>query len=94
MFNDNKKFICINTGMGSGKTHQTIKFLKDKDEFIWITPNIALAQNTTQRLLADDIQVANYKQFKKTEEKIVKMPKQDKLIICINSLFYTDEKKI
>jgi hypothetical protein len=43
------KFLCINTGMGSGKTYQTIKYLQDKDQFIWITPNIALAQNTTQR---------------------------------------------
>jgi len=50
LFYQDSKFLCINTGMGSGKTYQTIKYLQDKNDFIWITPNIALAQNTTQRL--------------------------------------------
>lgn len=48
-----KKFIIINIGMGGGKTHQTIEYLKNvkKDKnYIWITPNIALAQNTYGRM--------------------------------------------
>jgi hypothetical protein len=93
VFNSDVKFICLNTGMGSGKTFQTIKYLKDKESFIWITPNIALAQNTTQRLRTDGIDIAYYKDFKRTSDKIDKMPKQEKLMICINSLHYTDEKK-
>jgi len=84
------KYTILNTGMGSGKTYQTVKYLKDKDSFIWITPNIALAQNTTQRLKADDINVAFYKDFKTSSEKKNTIPLQDKLIICINSLFYTE----
>ena len=93
IFKTNTKFLCINTGMGSGKTYQTIKYLKDQDDFIWITPNIALAQNTTQRLKTDNIDITYYKDFKRTTDKIDKIPKQNKLMICINSLHYTDNKK-
>ena len=57
VFNLSSKFLCINTGMGSGKTFQTIKYLKDKNNYIWVTPNIALAQNTTQRLRTDGIDI-------------------------------------
>ena len=57
VFNMSYKFLCINTGMGSGKTFQTIKYLKDKNNYIWVTPNIALAQNTTQRLRTDGIDI-------------------------------------
>jgi hypothetical protein len=93
IFTSENKFICINTGMGSGKTFQTIKYLKDKENFIWITPNIALAQNTNQRLKTDGIDIAYYKDFKRVSDKIELIPKQDKLMICINSLHYTDDKK-
>ena len=31
MFYKDSKFLCLNTEMGSGKTHQTIKYLQDKD---------------------------------------------------------------
>jgi hypothetical protein len=93
IFNNTSKFLCINTGMGSGKTFQTIKYLKDKENFIWITPNIALAQNTNQRLKTDKIDIAYYKDFKKVADKIELIPKQDKLMICINSLHYTNDTK-
>lgn len=93
LFYNESKFLCINTGMGSGKTYQTIKYLKEKENFIWITPNIALAQNTTQRLRADGIDIAYYKDFKKVSDKIASISKQDKLMICINSLHYTNETK-
>ena len=93
LFYQDSKFLCINTGMGSGKTYQTIKYLQDKNDFIWITPNIALAQNTTQRLRTDGIDISYYKDFKRTVDKIEQMKEQDKLMICINSLHYTDERK-
>jgi hypothetical protein len=92
LFYMNSKFLCINTGMGSGKTYQTIKYLKDKENFIWITPNIALAQNTTQRLKTDGIDISYYKDFKKVSDKVANISKQDKLMICINSLHYTNDK--
>jgi hypothetical protein len=93
LFYKDSKFLCLNTGMGSGKTYQTIKYLQEKENFIWITPNIALAQNTTQRLKADNIDIAYYKDFKKVSDKVASISKQEKLMICINSLHYTNEKK-
>ena len=93
LFQQDSKFLCINTGMGSGKTYQTIKYLQDKNDFIWITPNIALAQNTTQRLRTDGIDISYYKDLKNPIDKMEHMKDQDKLIICLNSLHYTDERK-
>lgn len=93
IFYYDKKFLCINTGMGSGKTYQTVDYLKDKESFIWITPNIALAQNTRQRLNQANINVSYYKDFKTSEDKEMKIDKQNKLMICLNSLHYTHEKK-
>jgi hypothetical protein len=87
-----KKFLCINTGMGSGKTYQTVEYLKDKSNFIWITPNIALAQNTRQRLNEANINVSYYKDYKTSSEKDEKIHKQEQLMICLNSLHYTYEK--
>ena len=43
---DNNKFTIINSGMGSGKTAQTIDYLANHENFVWMTPNIALADNT------------------------------------------------
>ena len=55
--NDGKKSMVINIGMGGGKTTQTVDYLKktcdtddEKDNFIWMTPNIALADNTFARM--------------------------------------------
>jgi len=90
-YND-KKFLCINTGMGSGKTYQTVEYLKNKSNFIWITPNIALAQNTRQRLNEANINVSYYKDFKTSSDKDEKIHKQEQLMICLNSLHYTYEK--
>ena len=44
--------VIFNTGMGSGKTHQTIEYLHHNSEksFIWVCPNRALAHNTLSRL--------------------------------------------
>ena len=87
-----KKFLCINTGMGSGKTYQTVEYLKNQSNFIWITPNIALAQNTRQRLNEANINVSYYKDYKTSSEKDEKIHKQEQLMICLNSLHYTYEK--
>ena len=51
-FQTNSVGVILNTGMGSGKTAQTIDYLVDK-EFIWITPNIALTNNTEKRFEAE-----------------------------------------
>lgn len=93
IFTSDKQDIIINTGMGSGKTYQSVKFLKTQSEFLWITPNIALADNTTQRLRSDGINVAHYKDFKRVCDKQDKIHKQNQLIICLNSIHYIYDRK-
>ena len=86
------KFICLNTGMGSGKTFQAIEYLKNYDSFIWLAPIEALAQNTMHRLETNYIDCKYYKDFKNSNEKMLQLHKYDKMIICINSLRYTRDK--
>jgi hypothetical protein len=78
--------------MGSGKTYQTLKYLKDKESFIWMTPIEALAQNTKHRLEEDEKDCKYYKDFKNKADKTKNMKSFDRLIICINSLPYTVDK--
>lgn len=91
-FNTDEKFIIINTGMGSGKTTQAINFLKNKKEFIWMTPLETLAQNTHHRLEENNIHCKYYKDFKNRQEKLTTLSAYDKIIICINSLYYTNDR--
>jgi hypothetical protein len=98
IFNTDNKFILINTGMGSGKTAQTIdklKTLTDKDNFLWMTPNVALAQNTYHRMTEKNINCCYYKDteiFKNSQDKF-KMNNFKNLIVCINSLHYLKTEK-
>ena len=55
--------------MGSGKTFQTIDYLKDKDSFIWMTPLISLSLNTMERLTTAGINCKNYKDCKNITDK-------------------------
>ena len=91
VFNNDSKFTILNTGMGSGKTFQTIKYLKEQSSFIWMTPIIALAQNTSYRLTEDGIEHKYYKDVTSKAERN-RLNEEDKLIVCINSLLYTDTK--
>ena len=36
--------------MSAGKTEQTVQFLNTVSNFLWLTPNIALSNNTLTRL--------------------------------------------
>lgn len=91
VFNIEETSIILNTGMGSGKTHQTIEYLKTQPNFLWITPNIALAQNTLHRMEIEDIPVMYYQHFSKRDKHM--MLQFDKLIICLNSLHYLETYK-
>lgn len=87
------KFVILNTGMGSGKTYQTIKYLKesskyDDSDFIWMTPIIALAQNTKFRLEEDGVDCHYYQDTKKGD-----LAKHKNLIVCINSLYKISDRK-
>jgi hypothetical protein len=74
-FKGDEKYLCINTGMGSGKTAQTCNYLKGR-EFIWIAPIIALARNLKSRVKA-----SYYKD-------VIEDMNQPRLLVCMNSLHY------
>ena len=91
------KYTVFNVGMGAGKTEQTIKHLNNNcDNFLWITPNIALSDNTATRLNENLKNQArgckHYKtDFKSASDK-KKMDKEDRLIICLNSIHHLKTK--
>jgi hypothetical protein len=64
IFKNDNKFTIVNTGMGSGKTAQTIDKLMTVDNFLWMTPNVALAQNTHHRMTENKIDCCYYKDTK------------------------------
>ena len=90
-FTTDDKYVIINTQMGSGKTTQSIDYLRDKESFIWMTPLISLAQNTKHRLNEENIECKFYKDCKNKSDK-EELDECDKLIICINSLLYIKTK--
>lgn len=87
-FYNNKKYIILNTGMGSGKTAQTISFLNNVKKFLWIAPNKALATNTIKRFQDENIEVFNYENMKSNDKKKGGLLTKNKLIICLNSIHY------
>jgi len=86
----NDRVICFNTGMGSGKTTQTINYLKTIENFLWISPNKALAHNTMYRLREEQIDVKHYLDYKTKDKKNGVLNDIDKLILVINSIHYID----
>jgi len=90
-FTTDDKYLIVNTQMGSGKTTQSIEYLRDKESFIWMTPLISLAMNTKHRLNEENIECKFYKECKNKQEK-EELDECDKLVICINSLLYIKEK--
>lgn len=91
------KFICVNIGMGGGKTAETIKFLKRMtsagSSYCWSSPSVALAQNTKHRLEAEGVPVLYYGDCKSRYEKEQKLNTSDALLICLNSMSYITSKK-
>lgn len=92
-FEHSSKYLLFNTGMGSGKTTQTINYLCKNNKFIWLCPNIALSKNTLHRLEKEKVKVSHYSEFKAEEKKKGKLNEIENLIIVLNSLHYVDEKK-
>lgn len=90
-FKTDKKTIIINIQMGGGKTHNTIQYLKTKQNFCWITPNIALAENTHYRIKKENIQCVNYRNGNSLDERKDKISKAYNLMICLNSLKYVKQ---
>ena len=91
-FNGDEKFSIFNVGMGGGKTAQTITYLQQCPEFLWIAPNKALANNTIQRLNQDGIDVFDYLKEKSKAKEQGALNVKDKLIIVLNSIHYLTER--
>lgn len=94
-----KKFLLFNLGMGSGKTCQTINYLRAK-KFVWITPNKALTSNTFERFKQDrreweeqikeeqgleEFTIEEYEDNYLNTNKF-KLAQSERLLICLNSL--------
>lgn len=95
-FNVPVKAKVFNIGMGQGKTAQTNQYLKSivhaGNDFIWITPNIALANNTLARIAEEGVKCADYRKFKTWEKKNGILKDQKNLMICANSLHYVMDR--
>lgn len=87
-FNVPEKFVIFNVGMGGGKTHQTINFLKTTSSFVWVAPNKALAHNTFNRIQESKIDCEHYLQYKTKEKQDGILVNNNNLIIVANSLHY------
>lgn len=90
---DDKKYLIFNVGMGGGKTAQTISYLKNEPNFLWIAPNKALASNTHKRFEDENLEVCNYDNIKTKDKKTGKMKEENSLIICLNSIHYISNTK-
>lgn len=91
-FKRQEKYAIFNTGMGSGKTAQTIDYLNNKNDYMWICPNKALASNTLNRINENGSQCAHYLDFSTESKKNGILNEQNKLIIVLNSLHYVVKK--
>lgn len=92
-FENREKYSLFNVGMGGGKTAQTISFLKNEPNFLWIAPNKALATNTKKRFEVENIDLCHYEEVSTKHKKSGKLKEVDRLIICLNSIHYIDDVK-
>lgn len=101
-FQRDEKTLVFNVGMGGGKTEQTIRYLNGKS-FVWITPNIALARNTHNRInsmyngdeppakkpkTTQPNEVLFYSKPSTKEKQAGALREAHRLIVCLNSLHY------
>lgn len=91
-FVTNHKYNLLNTGMGSGKTSQTIDCLKNVSSFCWLAPNKALAHNTFMRLESSQININHYLEHNSKEKKEGILQKYNNMIIVLNSIRYLGKK--
>jgi hypothetical protein len=90
-FETKEKALVFNIGMGGGKTTATIEHLKKtNNSFIWITPRVALADNTNNRMKKDyKMDVVHYKD----EKDKTQLNKYKSIIIQGESLHYLNQSK-
>jgi hypothetical protein len=85
-FQHEAKYQILNCGMGSGKTMQTIERLYTEPNVVWVSANIALAENTVRRITGDDWTL--YNEVRASEKEKGALNTKDKVMTCINSLHY------
>jgi len=85
--NFNEPCTIFNTGMGSGKTTQTIDYVKDK-AFIWMSPSRALVDGTeTNFQKTHGVTVQNYQKVSAPDKHNGKLC-ADQLLVTLHSLHY------
>ena len=86
-YNPRAKASILSLGMGSGKTAQTIDYLKTHPEFCWIGHRRSLHKNTLQRIKEAGINCVDY-QTGTTKTKSTIYNDTNALAICSGSLHY------
>jgi hypothetical protein len=90
-YNNNIKYTVLNLGMGSGKTAQTIDYLKMHHNFCWIGHRQSLHKNTYQRICEANIECVDYLSGS-SKTKATLFNEANALSICINSLHYLNSR--
>lgn len=93
-YNPDFKATILHLTMGSGKTAQTIDFLKESiGGFCWIAHNKALVSGTLGRLETAQIECKSYLAFDAKAKKAGALNSVKNLCICANSLHYISFEK-
>jgi hypothetical protein len=94
-YNPDFKATILHLTMGSGKTAQTIDYLKmwGYKGFCWIAHNKALVAGTLDRLQKADVECKNYLSFNAKAKKEGALNSAKNLCICANSLHYISFEK-
>jgi hypothetical protein len=91
-FETEKKYIVVHLGMGNGKTAQTIEYLKNEENFVFITHRQSLHRGTYQRITDADISCVDYMSGNsRTKPNAYNMARR--LSICVHSLKHMLEPK-
>ncbi len=87
-----EKMILLNLPMGSGKTAQTIDYLRSPvgaaGGFCWIAHNIALVVGTLSRMRDSGVECKSYQSFNSKAKSAGVLNSQKNLAICAHSLHY------
>ncbi len=91
-FTCDEKYIVNYLGMGSGKTTQSISYLRGKN-FAWITGRRSLVKDTYPKMKKNGIKkVTNYLEIKSVTKKLEELPHSKRLFISPESLHYIQDK--
>lgn len=93
-YNPDFKATILHLTMGSGKTAQTIDFLRNSfGGFLWIAHNKSLLAGTLTRISNANIECKSYLNFETKAKKDGCLNSVKNLVICSNSLHYLSDTK-